>query len=165
MAVLIFIFVAIFSLICFDFGLHCYKSALVIYLTMIYHQSLSSSGNLNATRLAFIFTKISGTSWCTLSKNPLSLIPLVGAVKQAMGALFFNTSATWQDWVKLHYYVLHCEKMACRILPFPPVFGEQASLFLHYYYDHPPVPFFQHHCLRTANCDVKHSLSACLSWG
>lgn len=35
------------------------------------------------------------------------------AVKQCM--TFFNTTSRWQDWTKLHCYVLQCKNMACTI--------------------------------------------------
>lgn len=57
---------------------------------------------------------------------------------------FFNTSSSWQDWTKLHYYVLQCKKMAWAI---PAVssthFSEsRAVYFLQYCHQQLPVSFF-----------------------
>lgn len=61
-----------------------------------------------------IFQKFLGPSlMCTEQKVIVTCSISPWAVKQLHD--FFNTSSSWQDWTKLHHYVLQCKRMAWAI--------------------------------------------------
>lgn len=156
---------------CFNyFWFHCFTDLILLvpFISQWHYQSLQLPNPLDTTAFLSIFTKFLGSPWCTLSKKLLSLtLSVTGLSNKLEVHYFFNTSSSWQDWTKLRYYVLQHKKMAWTIpaVSYTHFFREQGSLFLQYHYHQLPVSFFQHDHIWKANCDIKYSLSACLSSG
>lgn len=154
-------------------GTFCFKYSGVDYFTSLsllvqLHSSDTTQLPNSITAFLPIFTKFLGSPWCALSKKAIVTYSISHcAVKQAREALFFNTSSSWQDWTKLHYYVLQCKKTAWAIpaVSYTHFFREQGSLFLHYHCHQLPGSFFQHNCFGKANCGIKYGISAHLSSG